>query len=458
MASRMTHREARAEGEAWAVVTARAEVRRLWSVVGLTGLMVTYVSWRMPESERGDQVWPVGLVLMACLAGHALLAGMHAKKSARRGVVAAWWARWLSVVLESALPTAIVVGLWKFELRSADEAVRSPVVLLYALLLILSPLRLNAWMCLGTGMLSGVGYGLAVWTSRDARTWQGDLFEESVLYTTSAWLLVAGVASAVVAWALRFAVSRVMQEGRARAAAEREISAAGEVQRGLLPSESPSIAGYSFAFWSRPAEKAGGDYYDWQSVGAGRVVVSLADVTGHGLGPALMAAFCRAYARASMDGDEGLPAAMRKVNALLMADLPAGRFVTFAAVLFEEGSDVARLVTAGHGPILVRRREGAVESYLPDAPPLGVVADERFELVQEIRMRTGDALILLTDGFFEWAGESGPMFGLDRLRESLSRGPVDAEGLIAAVRGDVEAYVGGVAQPDDLTMVVVTRA
>ncbi|MGD9693251.1 MAG: PP2C family protein-serine/threonine phosphatase [Phycisphaerales bacterium] len=441
----------------WAQVSARAETLRLACVVVLTGLMVAFASWRVPTSEHGDQVWHVGLAMMACLAGHSALVGWHAWRRAQRGEIAVWWVRWLSVVLESALPTTIVIGLWRLELRSADEAVRSPVVLLYSLLLILSPLRLNAWMCLSTGLLSGVGYGFAVLWSKSARTWEGDQFEESVLYTTSVWLLVGGVASGFVAGALRYAVSRVMGEAEARRRAEREIASAAEVQRGLLPREAPRFEGYEFAFWSRPAEKAGGDYYDWQALPGDRLVLSLADVTGHGLGPALMAAFCRAYARASMDGAQGISEAMRRVNTLLTNDLPAGRFVTFVGVVLERGQEGARVVTAGQGPILVRRADGGVERFNADAPPLGVVLEETFESVREVRLGAGESIVLVTDGFYEWARRDGAMFGVERMCEVVGRSGGRAEEMVEALRESVEGFVGGAEQTDDLTMVVVRR-
>lgn len=457
MASRTMRGEARAEGEAWARVSSRAELLRLGAVTALVGMMVGFVAARAPLVAEGVRLAWLAVSVFAGLLVHAGLSAWLVRRAGRRGEMSAWWARWWGVAFESALPTLVMLIYVRVGERGAEDTLRSGGVLQYLLLLVLSPLRLRAGESVAAGLIGGAGYSWVVWRTHAERASAGIGIEDAMLYTTAVWIVVAGFAAACVAWALRRSVVRVMQEGRARAAAEREISAAAEVQRGLLPSESPSVAGYSFAFWSRPAEKAGGDYYDWQSVGDGRVVVSLADVTGHGLGPALMAAFCRAYARASMGGAVGLSEAMRKVNALLMADLPAGRFVTFAGALVSAGDELVRVVSAGHGPIFVRRADGTMESHMPQAAPLGVVEEEAFDEVLDVRLASGDSLILLTDGFFEWPGEDGTMFGLSRLRDALSRVVGDGDDMIASVRDEVESHARSVAQPDDLTMVVVRR-
>jgi len=66
---------------------------------------------------------------------------------------------------------------------------------------------------------------------------------------------------------------------------EHDLSVARSIQQSLLPSTTPEIAGFQIAGWNQPADQTGGDYYDWQVLPNGKVVVALADVTGHGIGP-----------------------------------------------------------------------------------------------------------------------------------------------------------------------------
>src|SRR6185503_3990265 len=96
----------------------------------------------------------------------------------------------------------------------------------------------------------------------------------------------------------------------------------------------PNLCGFEVAGWNQPADQTGGDYFDWQTLPDGRFAVSLGDATGHGIGPALLSASCRAYARASfLSGDpDGL---LDNLNQLLVEDLPGNRFVTFAVVFLD---------------------------------------------------------------------------------------------------------------------------
>ena len=101
---------------------------------------------------------------------------------------------------------------------------------------------------------------------------------------------------------LRANVERLAVEKAVRQRMERDLDIARQIQRGLLPSSKPNVPGYDIAGWSRAADKTGGDYFDWQMLPDGQILISLADVSGHGIGPALMAAVCRAYARATTAG------------------------------------------------------------------------------------------------------------------------------------------------------------
>jgi len=103
----------------------------------------------------------------------------------------------------------------------------------------------------------------------------------------------------IMAARLREHVERLADEEANRRKIEHDLSIARKIQQGLLPAESPHLPGYELAGWSQPADETGGDYYDWQTLPNNETAISLADVTGHGVGPALVTAVCRAYARAS---------------------------------------------------------------------------------------------------------------------------------------------------------------
>src|SRR5205814_6172642 len=119
--------------------------------------------------------------------------------------------------------------------------------------------------------------------------------------------MIAGEIRKQVEAALREAATRRQLES-----VEHDLALARSIQQSLLPNMTPEIEGFEIAGWNQPADQTGGDYYDWQVLPNGTVVAELADVTGHGIGPALLAAVCRAYARASFGQGNGIFRAMER--------------------------------------------------------------------------------------------------------------------------------------------------
>lgn len=259
---------------------------------------------------------------------------------------------------------------------------------------------------------------------------------------------------------LRAHVQRLADEEAERARIEHDLDVARQIQQGLLPTEKPDLPGHEVAGWSRSANQTGGDYYDWQLLPDGRVLVSLADVSGHGIGPALVAAVCRAYARASITSDgQDLAKFVERLNALLADDLPEGRFVTYVGVLLDPARHQAQMISAGHGPLFrcITSRGELIESDA-DGLPLGLFADHDYGTANEFTLEPGDSVLLVTDGLFEWANAAGESYGLDRLRAAilaLSSSPVDE--MIRGLYDQAREFVGGAAQDDDVTIVVVRR-
>ncbi|MFN9972742.1 MAG: PP2C family protein-serine/threonine phosphatase, partial [Phycisphaerae bacterium] len=158
-----------------------------------------------------------------------------------------------------------------------------------------------------------------------------------------------------------------------------DLDIAKKIQEGLFPKTPPETPGYDIAGWSKPADQTGGDYYDWIALPNGRLAVMLGDVTGHGIGPALLMAICRAYTRATFPSQMELQEAMRRLNALLSEDVGEGRFITFAVAVLDPATGEVEVLSAGHGPILLRRTPGGTCSLAETEGtglPLGIMPEE----------------------------------------------------------------------------------
>jgi serine phosphatase RsbU (regulator of sigma subunit) len=444
----------------------RSESRRAYAMIGIALLMFVLVF--MPGAKHALLVeirfiGSLGLVLLLVVQ-FVILRLIHWVSRQERDLP--MWFMAATVVIECLIPTGICAWHLTREELSPYEVLNIPPTYAYGLLICLTTLRLSPGLCILAGAVSGAGYAGAYLYVRGLGIPAPPDVAASSYINTALIIVFTGLAAAWVAKEIRSHVEAALGEVEARhqmAQMEQDLGVARTIQRALLPRSAPGIPGFDIAGWNRSADQTGGDYYDWQALPDGNWIVTLADVSGHGIGPAMVTAACRAYVRASSGTYPDLAALTTRVNNLLAEDLPEGRFVTMVSVLIDPKGGPVGLLSAGHGPIVLYvEKTGQVRDILPQGVPLAVLPDSPFGPADTIELEPGDVLALVTDGFVEWMRASekgeGEMFGIERLRESLKRhAGLTSAALIHAVAADVAAFAGGSPQRDDLTMVVIRR-
>jgi serine phosphatase RsbU (regulator of sigma subunit) len=366
----------------------------------------------------------------------------------------------LNVFVESQIPTVglfvLLAGSW----LTMRQVLVAPIVLVYFLLIILSTLRLNPTLTFLTGLLSALGYLFVTlftgMTSGDAG------FPLGFYFVYAGLILAAGILAAIVAGRIRVHVAAALREAELKSQLDQvnhDLDIARSIQQDLLPSQSPSLENFDIAGWNEPANQTGGDYFDWQTLPDGRLAISLGDATGHGIGPALVSALCRAYARASLVVDNEHDKVLDRLNRLLADDLSANRFVTFALVFLDPAKSEVEVLSAGHGPILwYKHASNTLENLEAQGIPLGMIAGITYEKATVRRLEPNDMIVLVTDGFYEWENPSGEEFGLQRLDSVILKShDCGAEEIIARLRNAVEEFCKGTEQKDDLTAVILKR-
>lgn len=244
----------------------------------------------------------------------------------------------------------------------------------------------------------------------------------------------------------------------ARQTMEHQLEIAKSIQEGLLPQTMPETEHFEIVGWSKPADQTGGDYFDCHALPDGQLVLTIGDVTGHGIGPALVTAASRAYARASFNSNESIDKTVARLNQLLHTDLQGDRFVTLIACVLDPIERRLQLVAAGHGPIILYRKATDSVEVTSDAHgvPLGAFDHCDYDPPTEIIFQPGDALVLVSDGFYDWMDESGEVFGTERMCESIKRACQSPEPrIIEALRADIAAFNKGRGQHDDTTALVI---
>jgi len=237
---------------------------------------------------------------------------------------------------------------------------------------------------------------------------------------------------------------------------KRDLHAAQEIQQHLIPATAPAIDGFDIAGKTIYCDETGGDYQDYVPLDDHRYAIVIGDVTGHGVGAALLMASARAVLRANAPHEKTAADVLAAVNRQLSADSPGGRSLTLFYMQLEAGKRDFSWISAGHEPALIYQPDTDTFSLLEGKDiPLGVDAEWAFS-GQTAALTDGGLLVAYTDGLREALNEQGMQFGLDRLkgaiRKSHERGSV---AILDAILNDLAAYRGKTEAHDDVSVLVI---
>jgi serine phosphatase RsbU (regulator of sigma subunit) len=370
-----------------------------------------------------------------------------------------------NILIESQLPTVALFVLLLNAWITPYQVLVAPAIVIYFLFITLSTLRLRPSLTFITGLLSAVGYlfvALYVELSFGDSTPAPDRFPFPVYIVYAALIFLAGIIAAAVAKQIRGYVRAALREAKLQSELEQinhDLDLARSIQQGLMPARPPQLNDFEIAGWNQPANQTGGDYFDWQLLPDGQLAISIGDATGHGIGPALVSALCRAYARASFLADQKQEQILERLNTLLASDLADDRFVTFAVIFLNPANSNIKVLSAGHGPILwYRRGANKWENFEAQGIPLGMIDGMSYEDSHLNYLRAGDMIVLVTDGFYEWQNPESEEFGVERLKETIHAArDCSPQEVIARLYTAVKDFSKGTAQNDDLTAVVLKR-
>jgi sigma-B regulation protein RsbU (phosphoserine phosphatase) len=247
--------------------------------------------------------------------------------------------------------------------------------------------------------------------------------------------------------------ARLLEHERERQRIEREFAIAREIQQALLPRSLGDFPHLVISGVNTPCTEVGGDYFDVFAIDERRTAFLIADVSGKGLGAALLTPMLQG-ALSAMTMDVAPERAFQHINSFLCAHSDVGRYATmFFGILDVDGS--LEYINAGHPSPLLLSHNQVTELYTKGAFPLGLIPEAQHSIAQA-KLQPGDTLVLFSDGITEAADSNEDLFGAARLQEMLREhyeSPLDdvKEAIIKAV----EEFSVGTAQADDLTLLLV---
>ena len=254
---------------------------------------------------------------------------------------------------------------------------------------------------------------------------------------------------------------RTMTERQARLEAEQllaltneKLRLARQIQQHILPAASPRLPGFDIAASLQSADDTSGDFYDYVRLRDGSLGIVIADVCGHGVGPALLAVETGAYLRALAVASSDVREIVHRLNEFLCRDMAEG-FVTLFFARIDPRTQALTCCGAGHAGYLIDAA-GACLELASTNQPLGIASTPAITCSPPLPIGPGQMLVLFTDGVPEASNAAGEMFGVHRVTELIrARRGDSAEEIVAALLRAVRDFAHDHPQTDDMTVIVV---
>lgn len=243
---------------------------------------------------------------------------------------------------------------------------------------------------------------------------------------------------------------------------KKEMEIAAKVQLSLLPKEEPKINGYDIAAISIPAVEAGGDYFDFVKLSGNKTGIAIGDVSGKGIGAAIYMTLTKGILQAHAEEDVSPRNVLAKVNRLLYKTIEKNSFVSMFYAILDVSTNKILYSRAGHNPgILTNQLSGGTKLLLSKGMALGLEEGNIFSSTlkeEEFELMHGDVCVLYTDGFTEAMNEKDELYGEDRLIHLIEQNRnLTAKELVNLILKEVNNFVAGYPQHDDMTIVILKR-
>jgi sigma-B regulation protein RsbU (phosphoserine phosphatase) len=247
--------------------------------------------------------------------------------------------------------------------------------------------------------------------------------------------------------------ARLVERERERQRLEHELTIARDIQQALLPhglNDFPHLAVTGVHY---PCHSVGGDYFDVFPISDDRTAFLIADVSGKGLGAALLTTMLQG-ALSGMTLETDPVRVFNHINKFLCGHSEVGRYATMFFGIIDRGGTL-EFIRAGHpSPLLIRRGQVS-DLYTEGSFPVGLISEATYT-ASSLKLEPEDTLVLFSDGITEAEDQDRELFGFQRLHEVLAGWQEESlESLQRIVFESIDTFSRGAAQSDDMTLLVV---
>jgi sigma-B regulation protein RsbU (phosphoserine phosphatase) len=272
-------------------------------------------------------------------------------------------------------------------------------------------------------------------------------------FTQSDLRLIALIANMA---AVKIENALLLEEQLEKKRIEEQLAVAAQIQRRLLPQMNPENPNYEIYGVNHSCYQIGGDYYDFIDKGNSKLAVVIADVSGKGVGAALLMAAFQASIRTLVKGEENPASLMAHLNNVMFENSPPNKYITVFYGEIDTLNHTFEYVNAGHNPALYVKTDGH-ELLGACGPVIGIIANAQYKSAQ-IRMDVNDLLFLYTDGITEAVDPEEKEFGEDGvLKVLMSNRNSNVEDLAHLLERNISDFTKGAPPLDDSTLIFVRR-
>ncbi len=233
----------------------------------------------------------------------------------------------------------------------------------------------------------------------------------------------------------------------------RELELGRQIQSDMLPRAPLRLGPTEIMGVAVPAREVGGDFFNYFVLPDGGLALLVGDVSGKGVGAALMMANLQASIRTRFTLGQHLADIAHEIDVEIERNTPGPLYATLFMGTLDPETRVLRYVNAGHNPPYILRGDRALEKLPATGLPVGLLPGRGYSEAR-VQLAAGDLLFFYTDGAVEAENEAGEVFGAEGL-EALLRETAGAPDLLARITAEEKAFRGPHEPADDLTMMVV---
>ena len=257
--------------------------------------------------------------------------------------------------------------------------------------------------------------------------------------------------------AVKITNARLLEAERESARIAQELATATHIQRGLLPEATPDLPGYQIEAYLETCTEVGGDLYDFHIRDDGQLVFVVGDVTGKGMGAALLMSSFLASARVLYDTCRDPAELSCRLGAMVHRTTDRKRFITGFVGILDPSNGTLQYVNAGH-PSPMIALDGSLRELESGGPPFGVLPDFPYTAASTV-LAPRELLALFTDGIPE-AQKGEELYDDARLRQALleESGLEDLGALRERLLERVDEFLSGEPRTDDITLLLLRRA